>query len=255
MLAQTELRLGLYPASAAMAPHMHDTASMNIVVQGGFLERIGSRERSYARGHVAFVPAGMAHSQLFGVSGARQIIFRPQESWLDYLADCRTELAEAPHLNTPVLRQYGDRLLEEMHNDDDFSPAAREGLLLEIVAAFGRTGTAAKTRAAPPSWLKSARDFLHANACSPPGLAATARAAGRHEIHLAREFRRYFGTSVGDYSRQLQIEEAARLLRAARTNICAIALDCGFSSHAHLCRVFKAHFGVTPAQYRSHPAC
>jgi AraC family transcriptional regulator len=254
MLAQTNLRLGNYPASVAMAPHAHDTASMNIVVQGGFLERIGKRERSYARGHVAFVPAGMTHSQLFGASGARQIIFRPQDCWLDYLADCGTNLADAPHLTAPAFRRFGDRLLEEMHNTDGFSPAAREGMLLEIVAAFGRAGAAARSRAVPPPWLRAARDFLHDNACNAPTLAETARAAGRHEIHLAREFRRYYGVSVGDYSRQLQTEDAARLLRESRAGISVIALDCGFSSHSHLCRAFKAHFGVTPAQYRARHA-
>jgi AraC family transcriptional regulator len=141
-------------------------------------------------------------------------------------------------------------LLCELRRDDDFAAVACEGIVLEIVAAFGRSN-AAHPAASPPAWLIAVRDYLHANACAAPAMKQIARAAGRHEIHLAREFRRYFGVSVGSYLRQARTERAAHLLRHTRSDITGIALDCGFASHAHLCRVFKAHFGVTPSQYRA----
>ncbi|HEX4080491.1 MAG TPA: AraC family transcriptional regulator [Rhizomicrobium sp.] len=240
MLAQTDLRICRYKKLQSMAPHAHDEASMGIVVHGGFLERIGNGERDYGRGHVAFVPAGVMHSQLFGAAGARQIIFRPPNSWLDYLADCGTKLADAPHSGAPPFRHLADRLFAEMHNNDGFSAVAREGILLEIVAAFGRTGIAGAARATPPPWLRAARDFLHDNACAPLSLAEIARAAGRHEIHLAREFRRYYGVSVGTYARQLRVEKAARLLAMSMIGISAIALDCG-SAAILICAAHSRH--------------
>lgn len=250
MLPRTDLRLRNYAPFLSMASHVHDEASMNIVVSGDFQERIGKSERNYTRGHIAFFPAGVTHSQEFGAAGARQIIFQPMESWLDYLADCRTKLEAAPHHNAPAFRRLGDRLLEEMRSGDEFSAVAREGILLEVVATFGRTGVAAGAPAQPPAWLRRARDYLNENACAPLGMKEVAHAAGRHEIHLAREFRRFYSVSVGNYLRQLRAEEAARLLLKPSANISGIAIESGFSSHSHLCRVFKAHFGVTPAQYR-----
>jgi AraC family transcriptional regulator len=77
-----------------------------------------------------------------------------------------------------------------------------------------------------------------------------ARVAGRHEVHVAREFRRFFGVSVGTYLRRLRTERVARLLLGPHLSISEIALECGFSSHSHLCREFKAHYGVTPSRYR-----
>jgi AraC family transcriptional regulator len=139
--------------------------------------------------------------------------------------------------------------------EGSFSAIAREGLLLEIVAAFGRNGNQTTPSAAPPAWLRAARDFLHENACVPLDLAGVARAVGRHEIHLAREFRRFFGATMGGYLRQLRTERAALLLLETQSNITAIALDCGFASHSHLCREFKSRFGITPSQYRSRQAC
>ena len=223
---------------------------MNIVVAGDFLERIGGQERDYARGQIAFLPAGVMHSQSFGAAGARQIIIRPQDCWLDYLADCKTRLQEAPCSNSATFRRLGDRLLEEIHNEDGFSALAREGILLEIVTAFARNRTAPRAGARPPAWLCVARDFMHENALAALSMVQIARVAGRHGVHLAREFRRFFGTSVGTYMRRLRTEHVARLLQRRHTRISDIALDCGFASHAHLCREFRAHFGVTPSQYR-----
>jgi hypothetical protein len=40
-----------------MEQHQHDEPSMNLVVTGEFLERIGTDERTYSRGTAAFCPA------------------------------------------------------------------------------------------------------------------------------------------------------------------------------------------------------
>jgi AraC family transcriptional regulator len=251
MFAQTGFHITSYEPHAAMAPHEHDHGSMNIVVGGNFLERIGRSERSYARGQIAFCPAGVTHSQKFGRTGARQIIFRPQDSWLAYLEDCNVNLDDAPYTGAPSFRHLGDRLLDEIAHKDDFSALACEGILLEIIAALGRNGATANSHANPPAWLRAARDFLHENAGAPLSMARVAQAAGRHEIHVAREFRRFYGTSVGAYLRRLRTEKAAQLLVATEDAITDIALGCGFASHSHLCREFKAHFGVTPSRYRA----
>lgn len=252
MIAQTDIRVRDYPARIAMMPHAHDCASVSLVVNGNLLERIGRSERDYARGAIAFFPAGVVHSQLFGAFGARQIIVTPNKTLLDYLAECGLKIAEAPHARAANFSLFGDRLLEEMRADDGFSGLVREGIVLEMVATFGRT--IGRTRGAPPAWLRAARDFLHENASAPLAMREIARACGRHEIHVAREFRRYYGTSVGDHLRQLRTERAAALLLASRDGISMIALDCGFANHSHLCREFRRRFGVTPSYYRARRA-
>jgi AraC family transcriptional regulator len=251
MFAQTGLRISRYRPHTEMAPHQHDEASMNIVVGGNFLERIGKVERTYTRGTAAFFPAATVHSQKFGTTGVRQIIIKPDDSWLDYLADCKTRLNEAPHACSTTFRDLGDKLFQELRQDDGFSAVACEGIMLEIVAAFGRKRAAATASAQPPVWLRTAREFMHENAFVSLSMAQIAREAGRHEIHLAREFRRFFGIPVCAYLRRLRIEQAERLLLKPQISISEIAQSCGFSSHSHLCREFKAHFGVAPSEYRS----
>jgi AraC family transcriptional regulator len=254
MHTQARVRVRDYDAATAMAAHHHDEASLSIVVRGGFLERIKRGDRDYARGHAAFLQAGETHAQAFGAHGARQINIRPAADWIDYLADCKVALEEAPHVRSATFAHLGDRLLQEVRNDDLFSGVACEGMMLEFVAAFGRDCQADRVFARPPAWLCAARDFIHENALEPVSLADVARAAGRHEIHLAREFRRHFALSVGGYLRRLRTERAAERLLDSRLGVGEIALECGFSSHAHLCREFKARLGVTPSQYRAQGA-
>jgi AraC family transcriptional regulator len=247
MLGESGARICRYEPGSAMQPHLHGDASLSIVVGGDYLERIGRSERRYASGYIAFCPAGMMHAQQFGGTGARQIIVQPQPDWLAWLSH-HLNLDEAPYKHSGQFHQLGSRLVHELTQKDEFSALAREGMILEIVAEFGRfTGTHAPK---PPVWLAAARDFIHAHACAPLSMAQIARAAGRHEIHLARQFRRYYGASIGNYLRRLRIEEAATLLAQSREDITPIALRCGFASHSHLCRVFRAQYGVTPSEYR-----
>ena len=161
MLAQSQLRISRYQPRTEMLPHQHDEPSMGIVVRGVFLERIGNDERTYSRGTASFCPPATTHSQIFGETGVRQIIFKPDSSWLDYLADCKTRLDEAPHTHSATFRELGDKLLGEMHHNDGFSAVACEGIMLEIIAAFGRRRAAAAVTTKPPSWLRAAREFMH----------------------------------------------------------------------------------------------
>ena len=68
---------------------------------------------------------------------------------------------------------------------------------------------------------------------------------------LAREFRRRFGCSIGDYVRRLRIEFACRELAISDVPLYEIAFAAGFSDHSHFARTFKRATGMTPGAYRA----
>ena len=250
MTVHEAIRVRDYAAEASMAPHVHAEPSLNVVLRGDFHEQIGRQERDYARGHIAFCPAGIPHSQTFGSGGARQLILRPKADWLEYLADRDVRLAESPYLNSARFAHIGDQLVSELCFRDPWTSLACDGLLLELVAAFGR-GRERDTRpSGTPPWLLVAQEVLKENVRRPFELEHLARVTGRHPVHICREFRRHFGTSVGGYVRRLRIAEAMRLIESNEMELSAIALECGFGSHAHLCREFKRQVGMTPSRFR-----
>jgi AraC family transcriptional regulator len=250
MFDRSGLRISRYEAQTIMPSHCHEDPSLNLVIEGAFEERIVGTERRYAEGHITFRPADTMHSQRFGCRGVRQIMISPRSDWLAYLEDGQLRLTEAPHARSAAFQQLARRLLAELSDSDAFSGLACEGILLEVVAAFGRHNIGPVGRGTPPAWLQAARDFIRENAFVPLSMQCLASAAGRHEIHVAREFRRFFGSSIGAYQRRLRVEEAARLLQRRGNDISEIAHACGFASHAHLCRLFKAYHGLTPSEYR-----
>jgi AraC-like DNA-binding protein len=67
--------------------------------------------------------------------------------------------------------------------------------------------------------------------------------------YLTDLFRRHEGVSIARYQRRLRLSRA--LLELPHTeDIAALALDLGFSSHAHFSTAFRATYGETPSSYR-----
>ena len=67
--------------------------------------------------------------------------------------------------------------------------------------------------------------------------------------YLTDHFRRHEGISIARYQRRLRLSRA--LLELPHTeDIAALALELGFSSHAHFSTAFRATYGEAPSTYR-----
>ena len=73
---------------------------------------------------------------------------------------------------------------------------------------------------------------------------------GASVFHLARTFRRRTGFSLHAYRNQLRVRTALEHLASPGTDLVALALDLGFSSHSHFTETFRRGFGVTPSEAR-----
>jgi AraC family transcriptional regulator len=124
-----------------------------------------------------------------------------------------------------------------------------EGLLLEILAETARLR--GNSGPAVPRWLRTARDFIESNLLRSLGLIEIANACGVHRVHLAREFRRYFRCTVGEYIRRRRVEHACHLIAHSDLPLSEIASQCGFSDQSHFSATFRRQVGVTPARFRA----
>jgi AraC family transcriptional regulator len=142
------------------------------------------------------------------------------------------------------------RLYQECRLGGFASPLAIEGLMLEIAAGLVR-GQRVDPRRHDPIWLRTATEALHAHCHEPLRLSTVAGWVGIHPVHLAREFRKHHGCTVGQYVRKLRVESASRKLAESDSPLAALALETGFANQAHFCRIFKVVTGISPAQYRA----
>jgi AraC family transcriptional regulator len=71
-----------------------------------------------------------------------------------------------------------------------------------------------------------------------------------HPAHLAREFRRRYQQTIGEYVRSLRIEFARQELHTSDKPISEIAIGAGFFDQSHFARTFKLITGFPPAAFR-----
>jgi AraC family transcriptional regulator len=81
-------------------------------------------------------------------------------------------------------------------------------------------------------------------------LQTLAAESGYSRSHFLRMFEAATGLTPHRYLLQLRLERAQKLIRQGSTSLIDIAALCGFSSHAHMSRIFRQLLGVPPSQYR-----
>ena len=82
-------------------------------------------------------------------------------------------------------------------------------------------------------------------------LQAVAAVADLSPWHFHRVFQAVTGETVADCVRRRRLEVAAsRLCATPRSSVLGIALDVGFKSAEVFSRAFRAHFGVSPTEWR-----
>ncbi len=113
------------------------------------------------------------------------------------------------------------------------------------------------SRAEPPVWLSRVREEMDDVG---PGVRVRdiAARAGVHPVYLARQFRRFFGSSVVSYLQRHRVTRAAELIASSSLPLSTIAFQSGFADQSHLSRSFRNGTGLTPGAYagfiRSRPA-
>ncbi len=74
---------------------------------------------------------------------------------------------------------------------------------------------------------------------------------GRSRTDLEQRFRRWLRTSIHAEILRRRLERVSTLLKQTDLTLSQIGNQTGFSTAAHLCRLFQKHFGVTPTTFRA----
>ena len=239
----------VYPPGFKMPRHMHEPAYFSLVLRGAYTENSGKSARACKQSMMVFHPPQETHAVSFHNTEVR--IFR-----VEVKADLQRRLSDFASLpdrsaacQGGLLSSLATRLYGEFRRLDACSTLSIEGLTLEIMAEICRRNNKEVERGAP-RWLEQVKEMLHESVSSPPSLETLAKATGVHPVYLAREFRKRFHCTVGEYLRQLRVEVACRQMSATTTSLADIATASGFYDQSHFSNTFKRYTGMTPAEYR-----
>ena len=98
--------------------------------------------------------------------------------------------------------------------------------------------------------LQRVLDRMRADFATDLHLNTLAAESGYSRSHFLRTFRAAMGCSPHQWLTRLRVEQAKTILRENSISLTDIALDCGFSSHAHFSNTFRQIVRVTPSEYR-----
>jgi AraC family transcriptional regulator len=240
----------VYSPGLKMPKHSHELAYFSLVLLGNFTETFGSAQVTGKPAVLVAHPPEHAHAVVFHSQEVR--IFRTEikSRWLERLRESSINFESSSCFDGGVPVGLALRLYREFRAQDKYSTLAIEGLLLEMLAEVSRRREQSRTRHAP-HWLERAREILHETTGVVPTLGEVAREAGVHPVHLAHEFRKFYGESVGEYARRLRLEAACRQIAQTNLPLSEIAANAGFYDQSHFSNTFKRHTGMTPAEFRS----
>ena len=237
----------LYMPGQRLCHHAHEGAFVCLTVTGGYSERVGRYRREAGPMHLAYHPPGEDHDLIFGNTEVRCLNAAMDAGLIQEATD-----------EYPRLRDPGDahaagiaaRLYFAFRVPDMCAKLTIESLFFELLAEL--------THAAPPSHkrkvsgkLLRVRELLDDGFHRHLGLREIAGEVGMHPVCLAREFRRQYGCSVGEYARYRRIFQASRQLLDTDRPLADIALECGFTDQPHFTRRFKAATASTPGRIRA----
>lgn len=157
----------------------------------------------------------------------------PDEAWYPQVATCLWEAEEASRC-----KQFGYEL-------------CIKGALLRFLALL-----VAQSKALPPAEkvniqrLRIILQWLSAHYSEPVCVADAAALCRCSPNHFMRWFRQMTGQTFIVFLREYRLNAAAEALRSTEDTVLSIAEQCGFENLSYFNREFKAHFGMTPREYR-----
>jgi AraC family transcriptional regulator len=143
--------------------------------------------------------------------------------------------------------------LGQLHNEVHQA----QGTLLEATSLLRQQIDPPSTKAACdgkgrllPWQVRKVRNYIDGHISGPVLVADLCALLQRSEAHFSRAFKRTFGESPHVFLVRRRVELAARYMLTTDTPLSDIALRCGFTDQAHLCKHFRQVAGQTPAAWR-----
>lgn len=159
-----------------------------------------------------------------------------------------------PSARDPLVFEALDRFVEALASGESALAVAAAGTeaLTALITQLGeRPSPHGVSLAAERDYrLRRVNDYLAAHLERRPTLAELENVSGLSQWRLCARFSQSYGTSIGKCWNALRLRRAQRELERGRP-LSVIAAELGYRDEAYLCRVFKAHYGITPGAWRN----
>lgn len=239
-----------YKRGLEFACHFLEHAHFCYVIEGQYTEFVGeSASATCSAGSLRYIPPGYEHSRSFS-AGTHCLLLEIDWAVFDRVANLTDNLQRPADIASISCGWLAYCLYQKFLHNDPLALISIEGIVLELLAETALLANGSVPTGNVRRWLRIAHEYLDSNFERPLTLAEVAGVAGVHRVHLAREFRRHFSITVGEYLRKKRIEQACHLVSKTNETLADVAVNCGFSDQSHLTATFRRQVGLTPGRFR-----
>ncbi|HUF03416.1 MAG TPA: AraC family transcriptional regulator [Aridibacter sp.] len=236
-----------YPPGYFQGWHRHESFIVTMLLKGYVREQTRSGEMLIRPLSSGLRIPGTLHKDVFSPAGVRAIRIAVAPSFVARLEDeSLVDLSSAMIFDREAVSALLGLSMYLAQTEKVTSIVSEK--LFELFGLLGDRRSSAESDA--PRWLLRSKEYLEDTFAEGTQLAHLADLSGVHPVYFARQFRRFYGCSVGEYRRKLQFQEAVDLLGDRRLSIAETACSVGFSDQSHFSRIFVRELGITPGRYR-----
>lgn len=249
--------------------HLHEFVEIVYVLSGEGVHGIDGVEYSVRRGSLLFMNYQQIHC--FKTSSEMEIVeiflepewiseklIEPDNAFELLTLSAFSEFRQRIGAGQPFLSFSGgersrlERLLAEMLEEQDGKQVgyetvlkAQANILLTMIfrSMAGQTGG---KEILGPEFLENLRQ----RCAEKLSLQELARSCFYNPSYFSRRFKECYGITVTEFISQSRLEKAKRLLEETAMPVDEVALECGFGSRNAFYKLFRAHLGMTPKEYR-----
>jgi AraC-like DNA-binding protein len=236
--------------------HRHDTYAIGLTDEGVQAFDYRGAARISTPGQAVVLHPDETHDGHAGAPGGfgYRIVYVSPARILEAARTIRGRGCALPFVRRPVATNEALAAAVEAAFHLDPEPLGIDGLVLGLTEALLEAEQPGSAAASPlrldRAALARARQFLDAETSRVVASWELEQVTGLTRYDLARQFRAALGTSPYRYSLMRRLECARTQLRRSRP-LADVALATGFSDQAHLTRMFKSAFGLTPHRHRT----
>jgi AraC family transcriptional regulator len=197
-----------YDAASVVPTQPHSWGGLCLALEGGYQIDLGRTRLSCNPASLMFQAPGEVYGTRISDAGSHCLTVAIDP----FVLERSVGILDFDRLNA-TRRMPPHWLAYELHQElelgDELSSTSVASTVAALLAELGdRPGLEA--RSAPPPWLARVQEQIHDEFRRHHTLESLALAAGVHHVHLAREFRRRFGCTVGHYIRQRRVTRSQK---------------------------------------------
>ncbi|MEO1417814.1 MAG: AraC family transcriptional regulator [Bacteroidota bacterium] len=227
--------------------HCHENPYFTFLLQGAIVEENKKEAYCLSQGSLIFHNWQDVHRNIKPPIFTRGAHLEIQSSWAETYGLNLYQVEGSIPVHNPYIKNLLYHVLLESRISDAYRQTSVALLVMDILAQLKKD--LSRETAKRPSWHKKLEALIHEEYDRPLTLGYVSGELDIHPVHLSRTFHKYYGTTFGNYCREIRLNRAVASILNDPHSLSDIAYRHHFSDQSHMIASFRKKFNLTPKQF------